>query len=1143
MRMLSKAKWMTASGGIICLAAILALSITLPGKQALRIGRLSHVSRDLRASSAPAAAAASSSHVDVVKHYGQLPLAFEPNSSASSSEAKFFARGNGYALFLANHEAVLELRGPSKTPAVLRMQLAGANAAPRFTALEKLPGTSNYFIGNDPAKWRTSVPQFAKVLEHDVYPGVNLVYYGTQGRLEYDFDVAPGIDPSIIQLTFQGARDVRIDAQGELVAHTPSGDVRLRKPVAYQEIAGSKRLVAVSYALKNSTSASFQVAEYDPRQPLVIDPILIYSTYLGGSNIDSSNSIAVAPDNTAFIAGSTFSSDFPTVHGLQTNRGVLQDFPSDGFVSKISQDGSTLLYSTYLGGKDQDAASGIAVDNFGDAYVTGYTHSSDFPITFGSANGDCGGDGECGATFNTQGLIVSNAFVTELNPAGSNIIYSTFFGEYEQVVANAIAVDANGNAYITGRTGPDITPTVTTNGIPPPFPITSGAFQTSYGGGSTNAFVAKIGATGTSVLYSSYLGGNTEDVGYGIAVDGSANAFVTGLSYSSSASFPTSAGALQVTNGGAGDAFVTKVNTSASGAASLVYSTFLGGTGLDQGNAIAVDSNGKAYIAGLTNSAVLPFTTSGFQPAYKGEGDAFVAELGATGTLTYFTYLGGTHADSANAIAVDSTFNAYVTGTTASTDFPTGGAVFQPAYGGGNTDGFVAKIGPGGATLVYSSYLGGTNAELATGIAVDTSGSAYVTGQTCSQDFPLANPLQAVPGGNCDAYIAKVSILDGFSLNPNGLIFTAQSLNTTSQSQTVTVTNGDTTQTITSITVSGPNASDFSKGFSKTCGSSLGVGATCTITVFFTPSAAGIRHASVNILDSTNSVTYVLNLTGNTSTVTLSTSSLTFGPQAVGTVSSIQGVTVTNSGTTPLTFSSITSSGDFFEGDTCTKAPLQPGSNCVIQVDFAPSAAIASVGSITISDNGSGSPQVILATGTGILEPSFQIGSLSAASSVSAGQTARYSLSVTSQVGFSQQVGLSCSAPATMVCTISPSTVVPTSTQTQSAVLTISTATRTLAPPGFGIKIEPPALLRHFGGALLLWLIAIFTVLTAAAVRRRPITAAFGFAVVLLLASVACSSGGASGVPAGTPAGTYQVMVTGISGSVTNSAPITVQVK
>ena len=394
---------------------------------------------------------------------------------------------------------------------------------------------------------------------------------------------------------------------------------------------------------------------------------------------------------------------------------------------------------------------------------------------------------------------------------------------------------------------------------------------------------------------------------------------------------------------------------------------------------------------------------------------------------------------------MDSTDNVYVTGTTASVDFPTAGAVFQPAYGGGNTDSFVAKLNSAGTALVYSSYLGGTNAELATGIAVDTSGSAYITGQTCSNDFPLANPLQAVPGGNCDAYIAKVSILDGFALNPGGLVFSAQSLNTTSQSQTVTVTNGDTAQTISNISISGNNPGDFAQ--TTTCGPSLVVGATCTITVSFTPTGQGIRKASLVITDSAPGSPQVVNLTGNTSTVSLSASSLTFGSQAVGTVSSPQDVTVTNSGTTPLTFSSITASGDFFEGNTCLRASLQPGANCVIQVEFVPSAAIGSVGSITITDNGSGSPQVILATGTGILEPPFQISTLSAPPSVSAGKTAQYILSVTSPVGFNQPVGLSCSAPATITCTVSPSVVTPTAAQTPASLLTISTALRTAVPP------------------------------------------------------------------------------------------------
>lgn len=409
MRELSNAKWVTASCGIICLATFLALSHDLPSKQAQHMVARNVASTALRTNLAPIFAAASpnnvSNNVKIMKHYGQLPLAFEPNWSASSAQAKFMARGNGYALFLANREAVLELRGPSKTPSVLRMQLAGANPAPAFTAQEQLSGKSNYFIGNNTREWHTNIPQYARVLEHDVYRGVNLAYYGTQGQLEYDFDLAPGIDPSIIQLAFQGAAGVKINAQGELIVDTTAGEVRLRKPVAYQEINGSRQPVAVGYALKDKSSVTFQVAEYDINRPLVIDPILIYSTYLGGSNIDIANAIAVAPDNTAFIAGATFSSDFPTVHALQPNDGGGFDFPQDGFVAKISADGSTLLYSTYLGGNDQDAAAGIAVDNFGDAYVTGYTHSSNFPVTFGSVNLECGGDGKCGATFNTGGSL------------------------------------------------------------------------------------------------------------------------------------------------------------------------------------------------------------------------------------------------------------------------------------------------------------------------------------------------------------------------------------------------------------------------------------------------------------------------------------------------------------------------------------------------------------------------------------------------------------------------------------------------------------------------------------------------------------------------------------------------------------------
>ena len=1133
----SNAKWLLAKGGILGLASFFAFGLHLsaapnaPDAKAAATNRAPSGAPALSLRATPAETHA------ITQRYAQLPLAFERVTPESGSPAKFLARGNGYALFLAQKEAVIELRGQDNRASIVRMQLAGANASAEFAAASPLPGASNYFIGNDSTKWRSGITQFSKVYENNVYHGINLVYYGTQGQLEYDFNVAPGADPSVIQLAFQGASRLHVDSLGQLVINSAGGEIRLRQPVAYQEIAGTKKPVAVHYVLRNAKNVSFQVAAYDTHSTLVIDPILIYSTFLGGSNIDGANSIAVAPDKTAFIAGSTFSSDFPVIHALQPNEGGGPDFPLDAFVAKVSSDGSTLLYATYLGGKNKDAANGIAVDNFGNAYVTGYTLSPDFPVSVNSFDTECGADGACGATF-TGGLLVSNAFVTKLNAAGSELIYSTFFGYFENVKGQAITVDPNGSAYLTGLTTANFVPSVVIvppKLPPPPFPITAGAFQPIFGGGSTNAFVAKFDATGTNVLYSSYLGGDTEDVGYGIGLDAANNAYVAGLTYSTN--FPTTAGALQAAFGGAGDAFVAKVNTNASGAASLVYSTYLGGAGLDQASGIAVDPAGNAYVAGVTNSAAFGFTPAGVQPTYKGQGDAFVAKLTTTGTLSYFTYLGGTKADAATGVAVDALGNAYVTGSTVSTDFPTAGAVFQPAYGGGNADSFVAKIDPAGATLVYSSFLGGTNTELATGIAVDTDGSAYVTGQTCSEDFPIANPLQSVPGGNCDAYVSKVTVLGGFDVNPAGLVFGAQSLHTTSQPQTVTLTNGDVAQTITSIVVTGANAADFTD--TTTCGPPLAVGATCTFTVSFTPSGSGIRKAQIVVTDSAPGSPHIINLTGNTSEVSLSTSSLSFGFQNVGVPSSPQAVTVTNSGTTPLTISFISASGDFTETDNCIKVPLPSSGTCVIEVVFDPTAAIASVGAITISDSGAGSPQVILATGTGVALPPFTLSTPNSQFTVTAGSsTPQIPIFVTFN-NFTQAVSMSCSAPATVTCSFSPSNV---PAGGAGSFLTLRTALRTSAPPAVGFKFNPPSFLRPFGGTALLWMLAAVLALIAAGARRRPLTASFGFAVVLLLASVACG-GGAAGVPAGTPAGTYQITVTGTSGSVNQSIPVTLQVK
>ena len=1129
----------------------------------------------------------------VVHEYAQLPMAFEPNVGQSNSEAEFLARGEGYALFLAPREAVLVLRKPlnskkitdsatetirslragSQATGVVRMHLVGTNSAAAFTALDELPGKSNYLIGKEPANWYVNISNYRKVAERGVYPGIDLVYYGTQRQLEYDFVVEPGADPRAIQLAIEGQKKLRINARGELVASVEGGEVRVKRPVAYQDMDGDKQAVTAKYVLRNDGGVGFQLGEYDPSRSLVIDPILSYSTYLGGSNIDGAYAIAVASDKTAFITGGTYSLDFPVAHPLQPNHGGPDDFFRDAFVSKLSADGSMLLYSTYLGGKFEDVGYGIAVDAFGDAYVTGTTESPDFPVpsTIPSFNPLCGGDGACGATWNPQGFRVRNGFVTKLNPEGSVPLYSGFLGYYENVISQAISVDANQIAYVTGQVGPNITPTVPIippKVPPPPFPITPNAAQPTFGGGVTDAFVMKISATGNSIQYSTYLGGSDEEIGYGIATDGNANAYVTGITYSSN--FPV-LNPLQPSYGGAGDAFFSKINTDGSGTAPgpLLYSTYLGGNNLDQGNGIAVDGTGIAYITGTVGQGVVPFSTSTTSRCGNGvaagpcggTADAFVAKMDATKSgalsLMYFTYLGGSLADAGNGIAVDTSGNAYVTGSTVSTDFPITAAVFQPKYGGGNADAFVAEIDPSGSTLAYSSYLGGTNTDIGYGIAVDSTsnstGAAYVAGQTCSQDFPLANPFQAAPGGNCDAFVSKIEILSGLQLNPAGLVFSGQSLSTTSQPQVVTITNGDNAQTIGSITITGPNPGDTPGDFAEmtTCGTSLTPGAQCTISVTFTPMAAGIRKAQINVpcpTCGTSGITYVLNLTGTSSTLTLSPANLAFPNQQVGVPGTAQSIIATNNGTVPITFSSITASGDFAETDNCTKVALQPTTNCVISVTYSPTTAGNSIGALTLTDNAPGSPQVVLLTGTGFGQQSdFTFSATPTSAAVPAGKSAQFNLTISSIGGFAQPISLSCSGlPAAASCAATANPVTLSGTTTTTVTVIVNTGLRTFVPSGRPISVQPPRAMSIFNLGRLAVLTLLLATTALFSFRARRVAAMLvpvGLVVIIIFMSMACNGGGQAGAPAGTPAGTYQIGITGTSGVISHTATVTLQVK
>jgi len=643
----------------------------------------------------------------VLAAYGKLPLSFEANQGQTEPQVKFLSRGSGYTLFLTSTEAVLML---TKTDAhakhripgearlvepekgagtVLRMKLLGANPAPAVAGVGELPGKSNYFVGNDPKKWRANVPTYAKIEYRDVYPGVNLVYYGNQRQLEHDFVVSPGADPKAITLAFEGMDGVAIDALGDLVLRADGGEVRLRKPVVYQEQNGQRAVIPTRYVLKAERQVAFEVAAYDATKPLIIDPVLAYSTYLGGrasafgGNADDEGlGIAVDAAGNAYVTGRTLSTSFPTTPGafqVTFGGGFF-----DAFVTKLNGDGSALVYSTYLGGSVDDRGNAIAVDAAGNAYVTGSTSSNNFPTTSGAVQPTCGISG-------------GDAFVSKLNETGTTLVYSTCLGGSGGQFGNGIAVDVAGNAYVTGQT------------TSPNFPTTLGAFQPSPHGGiahafvtkvNSDAFVTKVNPTGTGLVYSTYLGGNADDEGFAIAVDVAGNAYVTGRT--NSPNFPTTLGAFQTTFAGGGDAFVTKLNTLASGSASLVYSTYLGGSRADVGFGIAVDVQGNAYVTGSTNSRGFPTTPGAFQTDLAGvaDADAFLTKLTPTGTgLVYSTYLGGSLAgslgggsiDQGFGIAVDVAGNAYVTGRTQSRNFPTTPGAFQTALAGG-FDAFVAKF-------------------------------------------------------------------------------------------------------------------------------------------------------------------------------------------------------------------------------------------------------------------------------------------------------------------------------------------------------------------------------------------------------------------------------------------------------------------
>jgi len=637
-----------------------------------------------------------------VESYGKLPLGFEINRGQTDAQVKFLSRGSGYTLFLTTSEAILAFSPPGRQnsnaeepdlaePApdsVVRMKLVGASSSPKVEGLEELPGKTNYFVGNDPTKWFTNIPSYGKVRYRRVYPGVDAVYYGNHNQFEHDFIIAPGTNPNVIKLAFEGAGKISVSEGGDLVLNTDAGHVRLQKPTIYQDEADGRREIAGEYRVMTDSQVTFEVAEYDRTKPLVIDPVfLIYSTYLGGGRSTTANAIAVDPFGNASIAGNTIAQDFPTLNAIQS---VYGGGRLKGFVSKLNPDGSALVYSSYLGGSGFTAVNGVAADSSGNTYVTGSTTAADLPVANGLWPIDPIGD-QRGRT----------GFLAKLGPTGA-VIYATYVGDVDGE-GRSVATDSDGNAYVSGI-------------YPAP----------------RNSFLIKLDPTGTGVVYSTNLPSRNVH----IAVDLSQNVYILA------------------------DNGITKLNAAGD---TVLYSSSLiqGGTG------IAVDSRGNAYVTGSTDSASFPLVNPIQSDIAGGVDAFIAKLNASGTAVVYSTYLGGTGYDAGQAIAVDASGSAYVTGLTLSTDFPDVQSFqtpFLPPTGSNRGNVFVTKLNPHGDGLLYSTYLGGSFLDSVQGIAVDRSGNAYVTGRTFSRDdFPLtANAIQSEykSASEAQSFITKIATDD-----------------------------------------------------------------------------------------------------------------------------------------------------------------------------------------------------------------------------------------------------------------------------------------------------------------------------------------------------------------------------------------------
>jgi hypothetical protein len=1091
--------------------------------------------------------------------FGNQPVMFEANQGQIDPQVKFLSRGSGYSAFLTAGGMVLTLRAsetisladapavpargakPSRISQVRQMEraaretkstvlsidLMGAAANPAIVGEEALPTKVNYFIGRDPNKWRRNVPTYGRIRYRNVYPGIDLVYYGNDRSMEYDFDLAPGADPSQIQFDVKGADALNLDSTGNLVLTKGASELRFQTPALYQQINGVRTRVPGTYTLHGATQVGFEVGNYDPTKPLVIDPVLVYSTYLGGTGDDFSNGIAVDSLGNAYVVGITDSPNFPLA-GI----GIYNSTQFRMFLTKFNSTGSTLLFADYFGGTSaDDEAYGIALDSAGDAYVTGSTTSSDFPVMNAYQSTLAGSQ---------------DAFLTKFAADGSSIVYSTYLGGSNLTdlggtttqIGNSVSVDPSGEAVIAGVTA-------ATN-----FPMNA-AYQSSvsadqFGDWGVYGFLTKFAADGGSLVYSTYVGGSTLNVSscagcfpdsepLSVATDASGNAYIAGLT--TTTDFPVTSGAFSPTFPGSGMSdvgFVSKFNSSGG----IAYSTYLGGLTASFLNAIAVDSIGSAYVTGydIAGDSFPIVTTSICDPSAANCNGTVVAKLDPTGSsLLYSTFLGTSNNMVGQAIQVDASGDAFIVGSDLQFDLA------NPIEGyAGNGDVVVAEISPSASSLMMATFLGGQQWEAASGLALDANGAVYVTGVTQSPDFPVTqSAIQTAWGGQTDVFVTKIdpnTAAPAVAMGPWSLQFGSENVGSTSASQTTVLRNmGSVALTISAKSI----GADFAE--TDDCGTIVAAASFCTFTVTFAPTASGNLIEALTITDDATGSPHIMTLSGTgvggPAPFFASPSNVTFSSSPLGTASKPFSVRVTNASSATLSITGARATGDFSAvSNNCSSMPVN--GTCTVQVSFTPTQAGIRTGTLRLISSGTVSSQVVALTGSGI---DFKTVVTNPSATVASGGTATYQLTLSSIGGtFSNPVSFACGElPAHAVCTATPQSIIPGGNASTVSV-TVQTAETERTNASSGTRNR----------SLALWIFAptsLFGVLLLGRgdYRRRIARhAVLAIALIAFGSLVGCGGTPQSSVASNTtPPGTYSLNVVATSGALQHVTKLTLIVQ